>query len=87
VLAAGWSQRLLHLLVDIAMHGLLSLEIAVAALIVLVALAVVAPPGSSSTSGGATDLCRVIVMLGSREGFSCRRHGALLIELHERTLG
>jgi hypothetical protein len=45
----------------------------VTALIVLVALAVVAPLGSGSTSGGAIDLCRVTVMLGSREGIPCRR--------------
>jgi hypothetical protein len=87
VLAAAWSRRLLHLLFDDAMRGLLALAIAVAALIVLVALAVVTPSGSDSTSRGATDLCRVIVTLGSREGVPCRRHGVLLIELHERVLG
>jgi hypothetical protein len=43
VLAAGWSLRLLHLLVDVAMHGLLALAIAMGAMILLVALAVVAP--------------------------------------------
>jgi hypothetical protein len=43
VLAAKWSWRFLHLLVDVATHGLLALPIAVTALIVLVALAVIAP--------------------------------------------
>jgi hypothetical protein len=50
VLAVGWSRRLLHLLVDVAMCGLLALAIAMAALIVLVALAVVAPPPPRSGS-------------------------------------
>jgi hypothetical protein len=43
MLAAEWSWRLLHLLVDVAMCGLLALPIAVTTLIVLVALEVVAP--------------------------------------------
>jgi hypothetical protein len=91
VLAAGWSLRLLHLLVDVAMHGLLALAIAMGAMILLVALAVVAPspppPGSKSTSRVATDLCRVTMMLGSRGCVPCRRQWVLFIELHERTLG
>jgi hypothetical protein len=74
VLAAEWSWRLLYLLVDVSTRGLLALPIAVTALIVLVALAVVAPLGSESTFGGATDLCRVTVTIRSQECVPCRRH-------------
>jgi hypothetical protein len=48
---------------------------------------VVTSPGSESTSGGETDLCRVTMTLGSREGVPCQRQWILFIKLHERVLG
>jgi hypothetical protein len=65
--AAGWALRLLHLLFNVAMRRLLALAIAVADWIVLVALAIVVPPRSETSSSGATDLRRVTMALRSRE--------------------
>jgi hypothetical protein len=62
---AGWAHQLLHLLFDIATRGLLALGIAVADWIVLVALAIVVPPISETSSRGATNLHRVTMVLRS----------------------
>jgi hypothetical protein len=58
---------LLHLLFDIATHGLLALAISMADWIVLVALAIVVPPISETSSRGATNLRKVTMALRSQE--------------------
>jgi hypothetical protein len=63
--AAGWAPWLLHLLFNVATCGLLALAIAVADWIVLVALAIVVPPRSETSSRGATDRRRVTMALRS----------------------
>jgi hypothetical protein len=63
----GWAHRLLHLLFDVATHGLLALGIAVANWIVLVVLAIVVPPVSGTSSRGATNLRNVTMALRSQE--------------------
>jgi hypothetical protein len=63
----GWAHRLLHILFDVATHGLLALGIAVADWIFLVALAIIVPPISETSSRGATNLHSVIMALRSRE--------------------
>jgi hypothetical protein len=65
--AAGWVHWLLHLLFDVATCGLLALAIAVADWIVLVALAIIVPPISETSSRGATNLRRVTMVLRSQE--------------------
>jgi hypothetical protein len=65
--AAGWAHQLLHLLFNVATCGLLALAIAVADWIVLVALAIVVPPRSKTSSRGVTNLRRVTMALKSRE--------------------
>jgi hypothetical protein len=64
---AGWVHQLLHLLFNIATHGLLALGIAVADWIVLVVLAIVVPPISETSSRGVTNMHRVTMALRSRE--------------------
>jgi hypothetical protein len=65
VLAVGWAPRSLHLLFNIATHGLLALVIAMADWIVLVALAIVIPPRCKTSSMGAINLSRVTMVLRS----------------------
>jgi hypothetical protein len=65
--AVGWVHRLLHLLNNVAMRGLLALAIAMADWIVLVALAIVIPPISESSSKATTNLHRVTMALWSQE--------------------
>jgi hypothetical protein len=65
--AVRWASGLLHLLFNVAMHGLLALGVAVADWIVLVALVIVVSPISGSFSRAATNLRRVTMVLRSRE--------------------
>jgi hypothetical protein len=63
----GWVHWLLHLLFNVATHGLLALGIAVADWIVLVALVIVVSSISVTSSRGATNIRRVTMALRSRE--------------------
>jgi hypothetical protein len=65
--AARWALWLLHLLFNVATCGLLVVRVAMADWIVLVALAIVVPPMSETSSRGATNLWRVTMALRSQE--------------------
>jgi hypothetical protein len=63
------------------------LDIATCELVALVALAIVVPPVPEASSGGATNLRSVDMVLRSRGQVPSGRHCMLPIELHEHALG